>query len=304
MGMPGSVWVRSAFSSAPCRECLLVVCGYNQKPLTGLQLSLSIWLDRRPCQLVPHYVAHLCRALDRHLCYDGRYKHPCDTKETGMFKRIALIHATPVAMQPVVEAFRQGWPGVDTFNVLDDALSTDLARAGTLNEALQQRIASLATYATGIGVDGILYTCSAFGEAIEAVARTAQIPVLKPNEAMFEDVLQRGTRIGLLATFQPSIPSLEQEFVDMARAQAKDVTLESVCVPEAMTALTTGDAEQHDRLIAEAAARLAHCEVVMLAQFSMARARSAVQQVLGDKVLTSPDSAVAKLKAVLTGVAR
>jgi len=221
-----------------------------------------------------------------------------------MFKRIALIHATPVAMQPVVEAFRQGWPGVDTFNVLDDALSTDLARAGTLNEALQQRIASLATYATGIGVDGILYTCSAFGEAIEAVARTAQIPVLKPNEAMFEDVLQRGTRIGLLATFQPSIPSLEQEFVDMARAQAKDVTLESVCVPEAMTALTTGDAEQHDRLIAEAAARLAHCEVVMLAQFSMARARSAVQQVLGDKVLTSPDSAVAKLKAVLTGVAR
>ena len=65
-----------------------------------------------------------------------------------------------------------------------------------------------------------------------------------------------------------------------------------------MTALTTGDAERHDRLIAEAAARLAHCEVVMLAQFSMARARAAVQQVLGDKVLTSPDSAVAKLKAV------
>jgi len=221
-----------------------------------------------------------------------------------MSKRIALIHATPVAMQPVVEAFRHGWPDVDTFNVLDDALSTDLARAGTLNEALQQRIASLAAYATNIGVDGILYTCSAFGEAIEAVARTARIPVLKPNEAMFEDVLQRGTRIGLLATFQPSIPSLEQEFVDMARAQAKDVTLESVCVPEAMTALTTGDAEQHDRLVAEAAARLAHCEAVMLAQFSMARARSAVQQVIGDKVLTSPDSAVAKLKAVLTGVSR
>jgi len=41
----------------------------------------------------------------------------------------------------------------------------------------------------------------------------------------------------------------------------------------------------------------------MLAQFSMARARSAVQQVMGNsnKVLTSPDSAVAKLKAVLNG---
>src|SRR5262245_1161842 len=220
-----------------------------------------------------------------------------------MSKRIALIHATPVAMQPVVEAYRQGWPDVDTFNVLDDALSTDLARAGTLNEALQQRIAALAAYATGIGVDGILYTCSAFGEAIEAVARTARMPVLKPNEAMFEAALQRGTRIGLLATFQPSIPSLEQEFVEMARDQAKDVTLESACAPEAMTSLTVGDTARHDRLIAAAAARLAHCDVVMLGQFSMARARSAVQQVLGDKVLTSPDSAVAKLKAVLNGYA-
>src|SRR5712692_4681405 len=176
---------------------------------------------------------------------------PARLKETGMSKRIALIHATPVAMQPVMEAFRHGWTDVDTFNVLDDALSTDLARAGTLNEALQQRIVALAAYAAGMGVDGILYTCSAFGEAIEAVARTARMPVLKPNEAMFEAALQRGTRIGLLATFQPSIPSLEQEFVAMARAQAKAVTLESVCVPEAMTALTTGDTGQHDRLIAE-----------------------------------------------------
>jgi len=216
-----------------------------------------------------------------------------------MSKRIALIHATPVAMQPVVEAFRRSWPEADTFSVLDDALSIDLARSGTLNEALKQRIASLAAYATGIGVDAILYTCSAFGEAIEAVARSTPMPVLKPNEAMFEDALQRGTRLGLLATFQPSIPSLEQEFVEMARGQANSVTLESVCVPEAMTALTAGDAAQHDRLVAEAAARLAHCDIVMLAQFSTARARAAVQQVIGDRVLTSPDSAVARLKAVL-----
>ena len=221
-----------------------------------------------------------------------------------MPKRIALIHATPVAMQPVVEAFRHGWPDVDTFSVLDDALSTDLARAGTLNTALQRRIAALAAYATDLGIDAILYTCSAFGEAIDAVARTAQIPVLKPNEAMFEAALGLGTNIGLLATFQPSIPSLEQEFADMARAQGKNVTLESACAPEAMAALTAGNAEQHDRLIAEAVPRLAHCDVVMLAQFSMARACATVQQVIGDKVLTSPDSAVAKLKAMLNGTTK
>lgn len=218
-----------------------------------------------------------------------------------MPKRIALIHATPVAMQPVVEAFRRGWTDVDTFNVLDDGLSTDLARAGTLNQALKQRIAALAEYATGLGIDAILYTCAAFGEAIDAVARTARMPVLKPNEAMFEEALRLGTKIGLLATFQPSIPSLEQEFVDMARAQGKDVILEAACAPDAMAALMAGNADQHDRLIAAAVPLLAHCDVVMLAQFSMARARSAVEQVIGNKVLTSPDSAVAKLKVVLNG---
>jgi hypothetical protein len=58
-----------------------------------------------------------------------------------MSKRIALIHATPVAMQPVVEAFRHGWTDIDTFSVLDDALSTDLARA---RPAVQQVIGNKA----------------------------------------------------------------------------------------------------------------------------------------------------------------
>jgi hypothetical protein len=85
----------------------------------------------------------------------------------------------------------------------------------------------------------------------------------------------------------------------MATAQGKGVKLETLWVPDAMAALTAGDAERHDRLIAEAAPRLAHCSVVMLAQFSMARALPAVQQAIGRPILTSPASAVARLKAAL-----
>ena len=120
-----------------------------------------------------------------------------------MSKRIALIHATPVAMQPVSDAFQQGWPEAETINLLDDALSRDLARIGTLDETMMRRIAALADYAVSTGIDGILYTCSAFGEAIAAVQRRAMFPVLKPNEAMFEQALQGGGRVGLLATFEP-----------------------------------------------------------------------------------------------------
>lgn len=216
-----------------------------------------------------------------------------------MPQRIALIHATPLAMQPVMDTFQDNWREVETVNLLDDALSRDRASAGTLNAAMRQRIAALAAYATSMDVAGILFTCAAFGEAIEAVACQASIPVLKPNEAMFEEALRRGQRLGLIATFAQAIPSLEQELREMAAAQGKSVELHAAVAPGAMDALAAGDAVTHNGLIAEAAARLAPCDVVMLAQFSMAPARSVVQRVLSCPVLSSPDSAVDKLKALL-----
>ena len=66
------------------------------------------------------------------------------------------------------------------------------------------------------GADGILFTCSAFGPCIEACARElAPMPVLKPNEAMIEEaVALTGPhgRIGLMATFAPTLASMPPEF--------------------------------------------------------------------------------------------
>jgi hypothetical protein len=57
----------------------------------------------------------------------------------------------------------------------------------------------------------------------------------------------------------------------------------------------------HNALLREAAARSAaqSFDVLMLAQFSMAPAREAVQAVVGCPVLTSPESAVRALRARL-----
>jgi hypothetical protein len=77
-------------------------------------------------------------------------------------------------------------------------------------------------------------------------------------------------------------------------------TIETYCVPGAMAALKTGKGAEHDRLIAEAAPQLADCDVVLLAHFSTARAAAAVTAALDRPVLTSPGSAVAKLKAIIS----
>ena len=110
--------------------------------------------------------------------------------------RIALIHATPLAMDPVANAFELLWPEAKRMNLLDDSLSADLALAGSLNQAMVARMVCLAQYVKTCGADAILFTCSAFGPAIDEVKRTISLPTLKPNEAMFSDALDICEQLG------------------------------------------------------------------------------------------------------------
>jgi len=213
--------------------------------------------------------------------------------------RIALIHALKHSITPIEDAFSRLWPAARLANLLDDSLSADLARDGTLTPAMTERFLALARYAKASGADGILFTCSAFGPCIEACAQElAPLPVLKPNEAMIEDALAlvgAHGRIGLLATFGPTLDSMPAEFA----AAAPGVTLMPKLAEGALAALDRGDAAAHDRAAADAAMALRDCDAIALAQFSLARAAKAIAAVTGRRVLATPDSAVNKLKRLL-----
>jgi len=213
--------------------------------------------------------------------------------------RIFFIHATRVSMAPVAESFARLWPKARTLDLLDESLSKDLAESGEMTDSIHDRIARLAEHAVSAGTDAILYTCSAFGPAIESARSSLDIPVLKPNEAMFEEALAGPGSLGLIATFPPSIPSMTEEFSALAEREGDARKLKTALVPEAMQRLAEGDAAFHDDAIARDVEALAGCETVMLAQFSMRRARGQVEQRVNANVLTSPDSAVRKLKSLL-----
>ena len=213
--------------------------------------------------------------------------------------RIALIHATPVAMQPIGEAFRQLWPAARVTHMLEDSLSADLAAEGRLTAHMIDRFVTLARYAQECGADAILFTCSAFGLAVEAAAAAVPIPVLKPNEAMLEEALSAGNRIGLLATFEPSITSLMAELEQMAQTKKVALEITARAIPAALTALHAGCTADHDRLIADAAHEIGDCDALILGQFSMASAVRAIPARPRRRVLTSPGSAVTRLKQLL-----
>lgn len=212
--------------------------------------------------------------------------------------RIALIHALQHSLVPIEHAFAKRWPEATRMNLLDDSLSADLARDGRLTSAMTDRFLLLGRYAAATGADAILFTCSAFGPCIDAVAHAhAPMPVLKPNEAMIEQAVAQisgpDRRIGLLSTFAPTLASMPAEFPSSVKLVPK-------LVEGALAALDRGDRAEHDRLVVAASKELCDCDLIALAQYSMAPAASEVAKATGRPVLTTPESAVMKLKRALS----
>src|SRR3954452_17701625 len=211
--------------------------------------------------------------------------------------RITLVHALKHSIVPIEASFARLWPDAQLMNLLDDSLSADLARDGRLTDAMTERFLVLGRYAAATGADAILFTCSAFGPCIEAVARAhAPMPVLKPNEAMIERAVTMGRRIGLLSTFAPTLASMPPEF------PASVQVVPNLAEGE-LAALDRGDRATHGRLIVESSHDLRDCDVVALAQFSIAATAPLVAEATGRPVVTTPDSAVEKLMKLLAAKA-
>ena len=218
--------------------------------------------------------------------------------------RIALVHALAESVEPIHEAFAREWPGAVTFDLLDTSLSRDLAHAGSLRPDMVERFLTLGRYAAstsgeGGATKGVLFTCSAFGPAIDAVKSAVSVPVLRPNEAAFERALARGGRIGLLVTFEPSLAALERELHAMARSRGMEIQVTGRVVKGALQLLSAGHGAAHDQKVVAAVDTMPTVDTLILGQFSLARAAAVIPRVDGREVLTTPSSAVAKMRELL-----
>lgn len=218
-----------------------------------------------------------------------------------------MIHATPLAMAPIAKAFKELAPHAEVFHLLDDSLSKDHAKAQTLTPQMMARFEDLTQYALKTGANGILFTCSAFGAAIDACAQLRAEPILKPNEAMFEEALElspqkKSMSVSLIATFEPSIASMKEEFLQLAQSRGISVDFTGIFVPEAMNELAEGKEQSHHQRVAKAVSQAPACDVIMLAQFSMAQAQALAQSQAPalTPVLTSPHCAVKAIMKRLT----
>jgi|TARA_B100002003_G_C14120343_1_gene538815 Asp/Glu/hydantoin racemase len=213
---------------------------------------------------------------------------------------IGLFSVHKDAMQAAARAFEVGWPTARISNLMDDGLFAWVRETGGVVPEMYDAFHTLTRYMVARGVDGILYTCSAFSECIDACMAEFDLPMLKPNDAMIERVLDVGSRIAVVATVGPTIPSISAEIRAMAAARDQTVELVPYVVEGAFDALASGDGARHDELIAARACEIKECDVIALAQFTLSRAEPAVKAVSDIPVFSSPGAAVAKMRNILS----
>ena len=212
---------------------------------------------------------------------------------------IGLIHALEESEQPIRDSFQKLWPEVKLNEYSDFQLSVD--RANGLDEALiSSRIIDLGEQAVNDQVDAILYTCSAFGEAIEAVKNRFNLPILKPNESAFKKAIHAASNVNILVTFEPSLKLLTNEFEIMS--EGLGIKIRGHLIDDALTLLKQEEVKAHNNKIIDAVKEIPAEETIILGQFSMARAADEIKVNMPDRlVLNTPDAAVIELKELLLG---
>jgi len=125
------------------------------------------------------------------------------------------------------------------------------------------------------------------------------IPVVSVDEAMLRRALEHGRRIGVVATVEAAGPTTAKLLRDYAAEAGRTIEVSVRVVSEAFSALKAGDEGRHDALVREQIdALLPACDVIVLAQISMARALTGAPA-YPKPVLTSPEVSIRALLARL-----
>ena len=212
---------------------------------------------------------------------------------------IALFHVHKEAMSAAVRAFNEDWPEAKISNILEDGLFEWVRETGGVVSEMHKAFDTLTEYAVSRGAEGILYSCSAFGECIDACIEKYDLPLLKPNDAMIEKALEYGSKIAIVATVAATIPTIATEIQSIAANQKTPVEFSSYVVDGAFDALAEGNPEKHDNLVAKQVSIISDCDVIVLAQFTLSRSAPILKEVTNIRVLNSPSAAVAKMRYLL-----
>jgi glutamate racemase len=214
--------------------------------------------------------------------------------------RLAIIHTSPATLDPLKALAAELLPGVDVINFVDDSILPQLARNGGNVDEVADRLVHYARFAEQAGADVILNACSSVGEVVAAERAAVSVPVVRIDEPLAEAAVQRGPLIGVAATLATTLNPTLRLLQAKAGSAGQAVSLRPRLIDSAYARLMAGDKDGHDDLLVSALSDLAReCDVVVLAQASMARVLPRLPEAERAKVLSSPRLGLQAVQQVL-----
>ena len=217
--------------------------------------------------------------------------------------RIGIISPVDVAFPAVREAFSVLWPEASSVCLLDESLYADFVNpdfsvSPEYPDEAYARIAELFSYSKTTGADGIIFCGSVFGPLVEEGRKGFDIPILTSFEAMIEEGIKHGPRLGVVTSAQSSLGFLTNDIIRYTDERSLDFSITSQVAEGAFQKILDGDEEGSDSLIIESAEKVTECDSLMLGQFSMGGVAKKISTTAERPILTAPECAVRKRKSI------
>lgn len=220
-----------------------------------------------------------------------------------MSRRVVLLHTVLSVVPLFADLARQLLPpDVETWHVADEILAKTVVAQGGLSPFIYRRVADHARAAEEAGAEALQITCSSVSPCAAVVRAQVGIPVLAIDDAVAEQAVALGERIGVAATAPTALRPTSDAIRAGAARLGRSVAVEAVLCEGAYARLTAGDLAEHDRIVRQALEQMSRrCDVIVLAQASMARAAEGLSPAGAVPVLSSPRPAMERLARLLAG---
>ena len=213
---------------------------------------------------------------------------------------VVCVHTAMALVEPLTKTFAELLPEVNVNHIADSSLIKEVIANNAVTPAVRRRLLAYYNAAADAGADVVFNTCSSVGDVADYGDIYARIPVFRIDRPMAAEAVVKADRIGVISTLPTTLdPTCRLLLGEAAKADRK-VTLVEGLADGAFAAGQSGDGATHDRLIAEAAQRIADkVDMFVLAQGSMARMEQRLSEMTGKPVLSSPVLGVLGLRKFL-----
>ena len=214
-----------------------------------------------------------------------------------MKKRIVMIDAIRVITEELDKVFSEIIPDAEILHIVDEGI---IQFKDPESKQLGRRLCNLAMASEEVGADVILITCAHGIPFLNMIQMFVGPPVVQITLPMIEAAVEKGGKIGLVATeeaiIKPIIGLLER-----ASGQAKrKVTVEVGLCTEALKARLSGDIAKFDELLIKTIKDISKgVDIVVLAQVSSGRILPKAKEQTNRPILSPAGIAAEKIKAML-----